>query len=64
MADVEQRYETPKWRTFWVRAAFDLLIGGGIVTGLLPELEDETDRAAQEANGAEDEAAHTDPLQV
>lgn len=63
VADVEQRYETPKWRTFWVLAAFALLIGVGIVTVLLPELEDEPDRAAQEANGAEEEAAHTDPLQ-
>ena len=63
MSDFEQQYETPKWRTFWVLAAFALLIGVGIVTVLLPELEDEPDRAAQEASGAEEEAAHTDPLQ-
>lgn len=63
VADFEQRYETPKRRTFWVLAAFALLIGVGIVTVLLPELEDEPDRAAQEANGAEEKAAHTDPLQ-
>ena len=63
VADFEQQYETPKWRTLSVLAAFALLIGVGIVTVLLPELEDEPDRAAQEANGAEEEAAHTDPLQ-
>ena len=41
MARFEQRHETPKWRTFWLLVAFTLLIGIGVVTVLLPELEDQ-----------------------
>ncbi|MCZ6806013.1 MAG: hypothetical protein O7F08_03610 [Deltaproteobacteria bacterium] len=41
MARYEDTYETPKWRTFWLGVGFALLIGIGVVTVLLPELEDE-----------------------
>ena len=37
----EDRRETPKWRTLSLLAAFALLIGVGVVTVLLPELEDD-----------------------
>lgn len=37
----EERHETPKWRTLSLLAAFALLIGVGVVTVLLPELEDD-----------------------
>jgi len=39
------RHETPKWGTFWLLAAFGLLIGIGVVTVLLPELHDEPEPA-------------------
>jgi hypothetical protein len=41
VASHEDTYETPKWRTFWLGVGFALLIGIGVVTVLLPELEDE-----------------------
>ena len=63
MARFEDAYETPKWRTFWLLAAFALLIGIGVVTVLLPELEDEPERGAEQANEEPDEPAHTDALQ-
>jgi hypothetical protein len=34
-------YETPKWRTLWLLVGFGLLIGIGVVTVLLPELQGE-----------------------
>lgn len=40
MARPDQRYETARWRTIGLLAAFALLIGIGVVTVLLPELED------------------------
>ncbi len=43
MARFDERYETPKWRTFWLMVGFALLIGIGVVTVLLPELEDENE---------------------
>ena len=43
MARFDQRYETPKWRTFWLLLVFAVLVGVGVVTVLLPELEDEPD---------------------
>lgn len=58
MASSDQRYETPKWRTFWLLAAFALLIGIGVVTVLVPELESEPDgepgeRGQRNAAGAD-----------
>ena len=41
MTRPEPQHDTPKWRTLWLLAAFGLLIGIGVVTVLLPELEDE-----------------------
>ena len=41
MARYKDTYETPKWRTFWLGVGFALLIGIGVATVLLPELEDE-----------------------
>ncbi|MDH3623466.1 MAG: hypothetical protein OEQ49_06295 [Myxococcales bacterium] len=35
-------YETPKWRTFWLGVGFVVLIGIGVMTVLLPELEDDS----------------------
>lgn len=34
-------YETPKARTLWLMLGFALLVAVGVVTVLLPELEDE-----------------------
>ncbi len=63
MTRFDDQYETPKWRTFWLLAAFALLVGAGIVTVLLPELEDEPEPATREPGEPEQEASHTDPLQ-
>ena len=63
MARFDQRYETPKWRTFWLLAGFALLTGVGVVTVLLPELEDEAERSAERPNSPAEEASHTEPLQ-
>jgi hypothetical protein len=41
VAPNEDAYETPKWRTLWLGVGFAVLIGVGVVTVLLPELEDE-----------------------
>ena len=41
MPRYDQRYETPKWRTFWLLVGFAVLTVVGIVTVLRPELEDE-----------------------
>jgi len=60
---LDERYETPKWRTFWLVAAFAVLVGIGVVTVLLPELEDEPEREAQTENQDADEVSHTDSLQ-
>jgi hypothetical protein len=63
MAPLDERYETPKWRTLWLLAGFALLVGIGVATVLLPELEDDRDRGAEAPNGADEEASHTGPLQ-
>ena len=63
MARSDERYETPKWRTFWLLAIFTLLVGIGVVTVLLPELEDESDLAGEPRNDTAEEASHTEPLQ-
>jgi len=47
MPGIEERYETPKWRTLWLVISFTILAGIGVVTVLLPELEDEPDDASQ-----------------
>ena len=59
----EDRYETPKWRMFWLLAAFALLVGIGVVTVLLPELEDEPESAGGPSNDAAQEPSHTGLLQ-
>lgn len=63
MPRLDERYETPKWRTFWLVMAFVVLVGIGVVTVLLPELEDEPERDAQTDNEDADEVSHTDSLQ-
>ncbi len=63
MTRFDEKYETPKWRTFWLLAAFALLIGIGVVTVLLPELEDEPERTEELPKEESDEAPHTEPLQ-
>ena len=50
MARFDQRYETARWRTFWLLMAFALLIGIGVVTVLLPELEDRPETGTTEPN--------------
>lgn len=63
MPRLDERYETPKWRTFWLVMAFVVLVGIGVVTVLLPELEDEPERDTQTDNEDADEVSHTDSLQ-
>jgi hypothetical protein len=63
MMSPDDRYQTPKWRTLWLLAGFVLLVGIGLVTVLLPELEDEPDRGSEVPNGPAEEASHTGPLQ-
>ena len=49
----DDTYETPKWRTFWLGVAFVVLVGIGVVTVLLPELEDESTK--ESATSQDDE---------
>jgi Na+/H+-dicarboxylate symporter len=63
VARFDEVYETPKWRTFWLLAAFALLVGIGVVTVLQPELEDEPDQAEEMPDEPSAEASHTEPLQ-
>lgn len=59
----DQRYETAKWRTFWLMVGFALLVGIGIATVLRPELENEHgDEAATETDAVE-EPGTDGPLQ-
>ncbi len=55
MTGSEPGYETAKWRTLWLLLAFVAIAAIGVVTVLLPELEDEPEPA--------EEASHTEPLQ-
>jgi hypothetical protein len=41
MPGFDQRYDTPRWRTFWLLLGFAVLVGIGVVTVLLPALESE-----------------------
>ncbi|MDH3727524.1 MAG: hypothetical protein OER77_08345 [Myxococcales bacterium] len=50
----EDTYETPKWRTFWLGVGFAVLIGIGIVTVLLPELEDDSTKESATSQDDED----------
>lgn len=47
MARFDQRHETPKWRTFWLVLGFAALVGIGVVTVLLPELEDQPEEQSR-----------------
>lgn len=53
MARFDEQHPIARWRTFWLLAAFALLIGIGVVTVLLPELEDDP---AHEENAEETSA--------
>lgn len=50
----EDTYETPKWRTFWLGVGFAVLIGIGVVTVLLPELEDDSTKESATSQDDED----------
>ena len=63
MARFDDRYETPRWRTLLLLIGFAVLVGIGVVTVLLPELENEPERQAQSENGDDEEVSHTDSLQ-
>ena len=63
MTRFEQRYETPKWRTFWLLLAFAVLVGIGVVTVLLPELEDEPDESQITQPETKENTAADEPLQ-
>ena len=51
----EYTYETPKWRTLWLILGFAALIGIGIATVLLPELEDEPAEGAESTDIADED---------
>ena len=55
MTGSKREYETAKWRTLWLLLAFVVIAATGVVTVLLPELEDEPEPS--------EEASHTEPLQ-
>ncbi len=55
MRSSDDRYVTPKWRTFWLVIGFTILVAIGVVTVLLPELEDE--RNEDETAELEDDPA-------
>lgn len=63
MPNDDARYETPKWRMLALLVAFAVLTGIGVVTVLLPELEDEPETTSENARGTNEEEAHTDALQ-
>ncbi|MDH3199552.1 MAG: hypothetical protein OEM15_01535 [Myxococcales bacterium] len=54
MTRYEDTYETPKWRTFWLAVGFAVLIGIGVVTVLLPELEDDSTKESATSQDDED----------
>lgn len=54
MARYDDAYETPKWRTLWLGVAFAVLVGIGVVTVLLPELEDESTKESATSQDDED----------
>jgi len=56
-------YETPKWRTFWLLIGFAALVGIGVVTVLVPELEDEPSEDAAAEMEALEEPETGKPLQ-
>lgn len=49
MGIIDQSPETPKWRMFWLLLGFAVLVGIGVVTVLLPELEDQR---AEDSSGS------------
>ena len=60
----DERYETPKWRTFWLVISFTILVGIGVVTVLVPELEDEPNDARNtEIEGEPRSAGDQEPAQ-
>ncbi len=63
MPRYDERYETPKWRTFWLMLGFAVLVGVGIVTILRPELEDEPSEDAAAATEASEGSKTDEPLQ-
>ena len=63
MARFDQRYETPRWRTFWLLLAFAVLVGIGVVTVLLPELEDEPEESQVTQPETKEDATTDAPLQ-
>ncbi len=54
MARYDDTYETPKWRTLWLAVAFAVLVGIGVATVLLPELEDESTKESATSQDDED----------
>ncbi len=63
MTGFEKRYETPKWRSFWLLLAFAVLVGIGVVTVLLPELEDEPDESQVTQSETKENTEADEPLQ-
>ena len=47
----EERYRTAKWRTLWLLLGFAVLVGIGVVTVVVPELEDEAVQDAATQRG-------------
>ena len=63
MPRFDERYETPKWRTFWLLLGFAVLVGIGVVTVLKPELEDEPAEEPSAENKIVEEAEEDEALQ-
>lgn len=54
MTNDEDTYETPKRRTAWLGVAFAVVVGIGVATVLLPELEDEPSEESATSQGSDD----------
>lgn len=63
MTRFDQRHDTPKWRTSWLLLGFAALVAIGIVTVLLPELEEQPEEQSRDEAETNGESDLDEPLQ-
>ncbi|MEM7436273.1 MAG: hypothetical protein AAF436_14030 [Myxococcota bacterium] len=54
------KYETPRGRTLWLALGFAVLIALGVVTVLMPELENEPESESATSQGSDDTSDEND----
>ncbi|MEM7136662.1 MAG: hypothetical protein AAF500_08795 [Myxococcota bacterium] len=60
MTRATDEYETPRGRTLWLALGFALLIALGVVTVLMPELENEPEPGSATSQGGDDTSDESD----